>query len=490
MANLLVVDRLAGWPARIPDARVVLAHDYLTDPAYTSLRGARVFNLCDSYRYQRSGYYVSLLAEARGHRPLPNVSTVQDLKGRTVSHLVSEELDALIQRSLASLRGERFTLSIYFGRNMAARHARLSRLIFQLFPGPLLRAEFARRRGRWQLRSVRPIPTGEVPASHEPFLHAAVAEYFAMRPSRTRPARRHPYEMALLVNASEPFPPSDERALKRFTQAAHRAGFGVERIGRDDYARLAEFDALFIRETTRVNHHTYRFSRRAVAEGLVVIDDPVSILRCTNKVYLAELMERRRLPIPRTMVVDRRNAHEVGARLGFPCVLKLPDSSFSQGVVKADDAAALKVELDAMLERTDLVVAQEFLRTDYDWRVGVLAGEALYACQYFMVKRHWQIYKRDGAGRTRSGDFQTLAVEQAPAAVIRLALRAAQAVGDGLYGVDIKQRGRRAYVIEINDNPSLDAGVEDKVLGQALYDRLAGVFLSRVEATRGRQAGE
>jgi glutathione synthase/RimK-type ligase-like ATP-grasp enzyme len=296
--------------------------------------------------------------------------------------------------------------------------------------------------------------------------------------------------MAVLVNPDEPFPPSDEGALKRFVRAAHAAGFGVERIGRDDYARLAQFDALFIRETTQVNHHTYRFARRAVAEGLVVLDDPTSILRCTNKVYLAELMDRKRLPIPRTMVVDRRNAHDVSERLGFPCVLKLPDSSFSQGVVKADDAAALKVELDAMLEHTDLVVAQEFLRTDYDWRVGVLAGEALYACRYFMVKRHWQIYKRDGAGRTRSGDFETLAVEDAPAGVIRLALRAAQAVGDGLYGVDIKQHGRRAYVIEINDNPSLDAGVEDKVLGQALYDRLARTFLTRVEATKGRHAGE
>jgi len=490
VANLLVVDRLAGWSQRIPDAEVVRAHDYLTDPRYPGLRGARVFNLCQSYRYQRCGYYVSLLAGARGHRPLPDVSTIQDLKGRAAAHLVTEELDALIQRSLSSLRGESFTLSIYFGRNMARRHARLSRLIFQLFPAPLLRAEFVRRRGRWTLHSVRPIPAGEVPAGHEPFLHEAVAAYFSRAPRRARRARRHPYEMAVLVNSEEAFPPSDERALVRFTRAARAAGFGVERIGRDDYARIAEFDALLLRETTRVDHHTYRFARRAVAEGLVVIDDPVSILRCTNKVYLAERMERRRLPIPRTLVVDRRNAAQVGERLGYPCVLKLPDSAFSQGVVKADDAAALARELDAMFERTDLVVAQEFLRTDYDWRVGVLAGEALFACRYFMVKSHWQIYKQDGGGRTRSGNFETLAVADAPPAVIRLALRAAQAVGDGLYGVDIKQRGRRLYVIEINDNPSIDAGVEDQVLGQALYERIAAVFRSRVEALKGRNGDE
>jgi glutathione synthase/RimK-type ligase-like ATP-grasp enzyme len=490
MANLVVVDRLAGWSDRFAGAEVVRAHDYLTDPRFTALRGARVFNLCQSYRYQRSGYYVSLLAGARGHRPLPDVSTIQDLKGRSVTHLITEELDALIQRSLAALRGERFTLSIYFGLNLARRHARLSRLIFQLFPAPLLRAQFQRRRGRWLLQNVVPIPAGEVPAAHETFLREAVAHYFFREPPRARRQKRYPYELAMLVNPQEKFPPSDERALKRFTRALRAAGFDVERIGRDDYPRLAEFDALFIRETTQVNHHTYRFARRAAAEGLVVIDDPVSILRCTNKVYLAELMERRRLPIPRTVVVDRRNADEVASTLGFPCVLKLPDSAFSQGVVKVDDAQELARQLDSMLERSDLLVAQEFLRTDYDWRVGVLAGEALYACQYFMVKRHWQIYKQEGGGRTSSGNFQTMAVADAPQAVIRLALRAAQAVGDGLYGVDIKQHGRRLYVIEVNDNPSVDAGVEDQVLGDTLYQRLAAVFLERVEALKGRQSGD
>ena len=79
-------------------------------------------------------------------------------------------------------------------------------------------------------------------------------------------------------------------------KAAESLAIRPELITRDDYGRLAEFDALFIRETTYVNHHTYRFARRAASEGLVVIDDPVSIVRCTNKVYLAELLQRYRIP--------------------------------------------------------------------------------------------------------------------------------------------------------------------------------------------------
>ena len=79
-------------------------------------------------------------------------------------------------------------------------------------------------------------------------------------------------------------------------------------MGREDYGRIAEFDALFLRETTRVDHHTYRFARRAAAEGLVLIDDPESILRCTNKVYQAELFARHKIACPPTMVVHAENA--------------------------------------------------------------------------------------------------------------------------------------------------------------------------------------
>ncbi|MDX5368557.1 MAG: hypothetical protein LPL29_04195, partial [Alphaproteobacteria bacterium] len=51
-----------------------------------------------------------------------------------------------------------------------------------------------------------------------------------------------------------------------------------------------------------------------------------------------------------------------------------------------------------------------------------------------------------------------------------------------LYGVDLKQAGDRVVVIEVNDNPNVDAGIEDTVLGRQLYERIMGVFLARMEA--------
>ena len=64
-------------------------------------------------------------------------------------------------------------------------------------------------------------------------------------------------------------------------------------------------------------------------------------------------------------------------------------------------------------------------------------------------------------------------------------IKAAKAVGDGLYGVDIKQTGNAVYVIEVNDNPSIDSGVEDKYLGKELYELIMQEFADRLEQ-RGR----
>ncbi len=164
---MLVVDHPEQWPLRIPGAEVISADDYLRAARFSELRQARVYNLCDSYAYQTAGYYVSLLAAARGHRTMPSVATIQDVKSRALLR-ADDELEELIERSLHTIRSKRFELSIYFGCNLAERHADLSRAIFNLFPVPLMRASFSKSSttGKWRPSSITPIPVGDLPASH------------------------------------------------------------------------------------------------------------------------------------------------------------------------------------------------------------------------------------------------------------------------------------------------------------------------------------
>ena len=488
MSNLIVVSNPHDWPLNIPDITVVPARVYLTDPAYGSQLRVRVFNLCKSYRYQSLGYYVSLLAEARGHKPFPRVNVIEDLLSPGLVRLITENLDKQIQKSLALIKSDQFELSIYFGRNVAKHYDQLSRQLFNLLPAPLLRAYFDRQGDQWHIRNIKAIAASDIPLQHQGFVMQAATDYFSGRKPWIQKQMVPRYDLAILRDPNDPEPPSNAKAMRQFEKAAESLGMHVEFITRTDFGRLPEFDALFIRDTTYVNHYTYRFSRRAAAEGLVVIDDPNSILKCNNKVYLAELMERHRIPVPKTLLVHRDNVEQVIPALTLPCVLKQPDSSFSLGVAKVTTEEELRHKVDELLDKSELIVAQQYLPTEFDWRVAILDRRPLFVCKYYMAPGHWQIVKHGEHKRDYvEGVTQAVSLEEAPPKVVKMALKAANLVGDGLYGVDIKEVGKHCYVIEINDNPNVDAGNEDAILQDVLYQQIMTVFLHRLD--RRKQAG-
>jgi glutathione synthase/RimK-type ligase-like ATP-grasp enzyme len=171
-------------------------------------------------------------------------------------------------------------------------------------------------------------------------------------------------------------------------------------------------------------------------------------------------------------------------------ILKLPDSSFSQGVVRVDDRESFEAKARSYLGGSDLLIAQEFLPTDFDWRVGLLNGEVLFAARYHMAKGHWQIIHGDGGTETRYGGVEAVALDQVPSLVLETAVRAAALIGNGLYGVDLKMREDKVYVVEVNDNPNVDAGYEDKVAGKEIYRKIMETFLNRLENRHKREEKE
>lgn len=491
MRTLVVVSNPKDWPFKIPGVDVVSAKAYLTESTYFDGRTTKVFNLCRSYRYQSVGYYVSLLASARGQRPVPSIATIQDMKSAEIVRIRSDDLDELVQKSLEQIVSDAFVLSIYFGKNVAARYDRLCARLFNLFPSPLLRAHFDRdeRDGKWQIQRLAPISADEIPVHHHEFVVTAATEYFTARRSTAWRRSTAHFDLAILHDPSETEPPSDERAIRKFMKASRALGMEPKIVDREEYPRLGEYDALFIRETTNVNHHTYRFARRAQAEGLVVVDDPESIVKCTNKIYLAELMERHDVRIPKTLVVHRDGAARIGTELGFPCVLKQPDSAFSQGVVKVDSENELADAADRLFGKSELIVAQAFMPTEFDWRVGVFDGKPLWACRYHMARSHWKIYQDLESGGRAAGRVESVRLADVPRNVLSTAVRAARLVGDGLYGVDLKEVGRKVYLVEVNDNPSVDAGYEDRAEGDVLYGKIMQVFAERLERLHAVRSG-
>lgn len=485
----IVVDRLSDWRPYYPTDDLITAADYLAQPTGGEQDGTtHVINLCSGLDYLETGYYVSLLAQARGQRVLPSVETLNQFSRKALVDLQLESLAPLMDELTrkGTLTGDTFTLRVMFGECLQEGLDKLARRLFERLPCPLLEARFQRRQGLWRLARLRPLPLTSL-RSEEQDRFALALNRHSRKVWRTPKARRrYRYDLAMLIDPQEALPPSNKSALKQFIRAGRRLGIDVSLITRRDESRLAEFDALFIRETTSLDHHTYRMAKRAEHEGLVVIDDSRSILRCTNKVYLHALLDAKGVPAPEGLLLyrdDLKRLPEKAAGLQFPMVLKVPDGAFSRGVVKIQSAEQLSQEAARLFESSALLLLQEWLPTEFDWRIGVLDGEVLFASRYYMARGHWQIYDHS-RGKTRSGGFTTHAPEDVPKAVIKAALKATRLIGDGLYGVDLKQIGERVVVIEINDNPNLDAGVEDVVLGSRLYSKVMEVFLARMEARR------
>jgi len=162
-------------------------------------------------------------------------------------------------------------------------------------------------------------------------------------------------------------------------------------------------------------------------------------------------------------------------------VVKIPDSSFSLGVRRVGSMEKLKELVGNWLKNSDILLAQKYIPTKFDWRVGILGEKPLFVCQYLMARHHWQIVKYDTGGRPLEGGFKSFSLADVPSAVLEIGVKAANCIGDGLYGVDLKETDKGIVVIEVNDNPNLEHGIEDSAEKDEVWLRLTRWFIDRLE---------
>ncbi|MGZ5586786.1 MAG: RimK family protein, partial [Methylobacter sp.] len=373
--TLLVVDDLSDWNPYYPSDQVITFETYLATEQDESQQRVRIINLCSSYRYLSDGYYCSLLAEARGHHVIPSVKVLNDLGKKALYRLQLDDLSQTLERAFKTADKDReVTLMSYFGTTPDSAFQELTRLLFERFSCPILEVTLRCYTQQWEIVGLKAVSHRHLDDAQQTVFADALDKFSTKvwRKGRARKAAR--FDLAILVNPEEQLPPSNRGALKKFIKIGRQLGIEIELITQQHYVRLPEFDGLFIRETTNIDHHTYRFAKKAEAEGLVVIDDPTSMLRCTNKVYLADLFRTHKVPTPKTWLLHKGNtAHldRVEAEAGFPVVVKIPDGSFSRGIVKVNDRKELELKVEELFQKSALLLAQEFLYTDFDWRIGI-----------------------------------------------------------------------------------------------------------------------
>ncbi|QDU81252.1 D-alanine--D-alanine ligase [Polystyrenella longa] len=447
----------------------------------------KVINLSGNYDYLSKGYYISLLAEARGMPCIPNVSNIVALNWRRNYQFALPELSGILEKTFDEPVEEPLsrTYTTFFGRHENPKIEPVARRMFDLFRFPLMSFEVkCSPQGKWAIEKIE-TPSFQNMAERQSDRFTDALSKFTGSAWRYEidKKKQEKYWLAILHDPKEEHAPSNKAALKKFISVGKKMGIWVELITRHDFSTLLEFDALFLRETTAINNHTYRFANKAEQEDIPCIDDTKSIIRCCNKVYLKELLASHHIATPKSLILDKKNLHLSESEIPFPCVLKIPDGSFSRGVIKVSDKEELRTQATRMLQKSDFILCQEFVASDFDWRIGVLNNEPLFGIKYYMAQGHWQIYNHAAKQKShQEGDDEIIPIEHVPTEVLDAALKAAKLIGNGLYGVDLKQTtDGRVLVIEVNDNPNIDAGVEDKILGDVLYQKILNRFIELIE---------
>ena len=481
---VILVDQPKDFPNADTPHKVITTSEYLARPRLFDMGRPKLVNLSRSYAYQSKGYYASLLAEARGHRVVPTVETMLELReAKLYEHALPEledELNRCARRADFQPEGE-LKFLVCFGIARDARFESFGRLLFDWFRCPAL--EVTVEPGDWlSIDRIRPRNLTRLANGEATFFRDGAAPAHQARMARPQGA----HDPQIRPRGAARPEREDAAVVGRLDQAlrAHRReAFGRRRADHAPPARRA----CRVRRPVHPRDHLDRqphLSLRAprLAGGHAGhrrpdLDDPLHQQGVPDGAARLQ---------PGADPADRharrgRGPHQgdgrAGPAAGGEDPRRLVLARRAQGVERRRSSSASPTSCS---RRPTSCWRRSSCRPSSTGGSACSSGEPLFVCQYRMARGHWQIVKH-GPNGTREGGFRTFGLDQAPREIIDIAVRAAKPIGDGFYGVDLKQTDGGIVVMEVNDNPNLEHGIEDSVGKDEVWIKLLKWFIERFE---------
>lgn len=234
---------------------------------------------------------------------------------------------------------------------------------------------------------------------------------------------------------------------------------------------LELYDAVIPRIGASVTNYGLAVLRQFEMQGVFPLNESVAIGRSRDKLRALQLLARAGVGLPVTAFAHGpRKAEDVVNEVGgAPVVIKLLEGTQGMGVILAETEASAKSIIEAFSAANVNILVQEFVReaSGSDVRALVIGGEIVAAMRRTGRKGEFR------ANLHRGGKAE--AVELTPEERAS-ALRAVDAVGLNVAGVDMLRSSRGPLVLEVNASPGIE-GIE-----RASGIDVAGAMITFLEA--------
>jgi ribosomal protein S6--L-glutamate ligase len=236
--------------------------------------------------------------------------------------------------------------------------------------------------------------------------------------------------------------------------------------------RLPLYDAVIPRIGASITHYGLAVLRQFEMQGVYPLNESVAIGRARDKLRALQILARAGIDLPVTAFAhDPKRALDVIKEVGgAPVVIKLLEGTQGMGVILAETEASATSTIEAFSAANVNIMVQQFVKEagGSDIRAFVIGGRVVAAM------------KRTG----KSGDFRSNLHRGGRAEPVDLtdkerdvAVRAADALGLNVSGIDMLRSARGPLVVEVNASPGLK-GIE-----AASGVDIAGAIIAFLETT-------
>lgn len=214
----------------------------------------------------------------------------------------------------------------------------------------------------------------------------------------------------------------------------------------NDTDLIESFDILIVRSSQKNPSLARILVQFFIKKNKFVLDSVISDRHIAGKVFQAAIFSQNNIPHPKTLTTQSLATFEAHCdQLGLPIVAKPIVGSQGKGIVLLE---SMDSAIDFFKDHKESYLFQEKINLESDYRIFIVNNEILGAIKRDVMR---------GDFRTNASLGATTSAYQPEAEMVSLAIKANQALGYDVAGVDIVKMPDGYIVFEVNNAPQWQA---------------------------------